>query len=70
MTAETLDRALRAVPFQPFVIRLVSGREVVVPHPEWMAYAGGRIAEVLHPDESIDRIDLADIAEVSYEKSS
>jgi hypothetical protein len=34
------------------------GRSVEVKHPEWIAYAGGRIALVAMPDDSFEVIDL------------
>lgn len=36
MTRKEIQRLLKERPFQPFRMHLVSGREVVVPHPEFM----------------------------------
>ena len=44
--------------FRPFLIHMADGRSVEVNHPEWIAYAGGRIALVANPDESFEVIDL------------
>ena len=58
MTGETLQRATRAQPFQPFAIHRADGRTIAVAHPEWIAYkAGTRTAVVMYGD-SFEFIDL------------
>jgi hypothetical protein len=49
--ATALRNALRAQPFQPFVLRLADGREVRVPHPDFVAVSPRKVI-VIHPDES------------------
>jgi len=58
MTTDGLRSFLSAHPFRPFLIHMADGRSVEVNHPEWIAYAGGRIALVAKPDESFEVIDL------------
>lgn len=36
MTADEIRRMLKEQPFQPFRLHLVSGRELKIPHPEFM----------------------------------
>ena len=58
MTSETLQKAMRVQPFQPFVIHMADGREIAVAHPELIAYkAGTRTAVVMYGD-SFEFIDL------------
>jgi hypothetical protein len=58
MTTEQLLGLVRRIPFTPFTIRTADGREIVVRHPEAIAYTGGRIAAVLHPNDQLEIIDL------------
>ena len=58
MTTEQLKMFIRARPFRPFIVHMADGRAVEVNHPEWVAYAGGRIALVAQPDETFEVIDL------------
>ncbi len=62
MTADGLIAFMSARPFRPFLIHTADGRSVEVNHPEWIAYAGGRIALVARPDESFEVIDLLLVA--------
>lgn len=53
MTIEQLRRLINAEPFQPFVIRLADGREVAVPHPEFIALSPqGRTCVVWEGDSN------------------
>jgi hypothetical protein len=64
MTAGQLLRTLRAVPFQPFFLFLVDGRQLLVRHPELLVLsAGGRIATLQDRDsqESIDVLMIVSI---------
>lgn len=58
MTTDQLKDFLAARPFRPFVIHTADGRSVEVNHPEWVAYAGGRIALVITPNDRFEIIDL------------
>src|SRR4051812_42132750 len=54
---ETMDpivirEAVRAQPFQPFILRLADGREFNVQHPEFLAVgANGRTVVFVHPED-------------------
>jgi hypothetical protein len=56
--AENLQDVIRATPFRPFSIVLADGSRVDVPHPEWIAYGGGRTAIVIEPDDRTHLIDV------------
>ncbi len=58
MTTDQLKSFISARPFRPFRIHMADGRTVDVNHPEWIAYAGGRIALVAKPDDSFEVVDL------------
>jgi len=58
MTTDQLKSFMSARPFRPFRIHMADGQTVDVNHPEWIAYAGGRIALVAKPDDSFEVVDL------------
>lgn len=58
MTTDQLKSFISVRPFRPFLIHMADGRTVEVNHPQWIAYAGGRIALVAKPDDSFEVIDL------------
>jgi hypothetical protein len=58
MTTAELKSFMSTRPFRPFRIHMADGRSVEVNHPEWIAYAGGRIALVAKPDDNFEVIDL------------
>jgi len=58
MTTEQLKKVVTARPFRPFTLRMADGNSVTVQHPETIAYAGGRTAIVVNPDETFEVIDL------------
>lgn len=71
MTTETLQRAIHAQPFKPFVLNLADQRQVSVPHPDFIAHrAGGRIALVLvlvlGTDDSAEYVDLLLVVSLAY----
>jgi hypothetical protein len=52
MVINAIREATRAQTFQPF--RLADGREVLIPHPDFIAVApGGRRVIVFHQDETM-----------------
>ncbi len=57
MTADVLRAAIGAQPFHPFELVLADGSRVNVRHPEWIAYAGGRVAVVTDPDDRVHYIE-------------
>jgi hypothetical protein len=58
MVSDQLKSFLNTRPFRPFVIHTADGRAIDVNHPEWVAYAGGRTALVVKPDDTFELIDL------------
>ena len=58
MTTEQLESFIGARPFRAFLIHTADGRAIEVNHPEWIAYAGGRVALVAKPDDSFEVVDL------------
>jgi hypothetical protein len=58
MTTDQLRDMLATRPFTPFIMHLADGRNVEVNHPEAIAYAGGRIAVVVKPDDRFEVVDL------------
>jgi hypothetical protein len=58
MTTDQLRSAITSRPFQPFILHLADGRSIPVPHPEWIAYPGGRIATVFTAINVAQVVDL------------
>ena len=58
MNPVTLQELIRAVPFRPFSLALEDGSRVDVRHPEWIAFAGGRVALVTDPDDRAHYVDV------------
>ena len=59
MRTENLTEAIHAAPFRPFTIHLADGKEVSVPHPDFIAHAPkGRVAVVVGADDSTHTIDV------------
>ena len=69
MTIEQLRRLINAEPFQPFVIHLADGREVAVPHREFIALSPqGRTCVVWEDDaEAFGIIDLLLVTQLRVE---
>lgn len=59
MTTEQFRTALKARPFQPFVIKTAGGDEYPVSHPEMAAQLGtGRTVVVEVPGDAVTILDL------------
>ena len=58
MRSEDLQEVIRAAPFRPFAIVFADGKQLVVRHPEWILFQGGRTAVVMEPDERLHIIDV------------
>ena len=58
MNPVTLKEAIHAAPFRPFELVLADGSRVLVPHPDFIAYAGGRVALVSEPDDRAHYVDV------------
>lgn len=59
MTTEQFRKMLYAQPFQPFLVHMADGREMLVPHREFaMIFPSGRTVIVTQPDDTFEIIDL------------
>jgi hypothetical protein len=59
MNAEAIKRLLEAEPFQPFSINLASGRDLMVPHRDFVSASPNyRMLTVWHEDDSCDIVDV------------
>ncbi len=60
MTTDEIRKAIRGTPFRPFTMRLASGQELFVDHPEFVALSkGGRTLAVFSTDaNAFEIIDL------------
>jgi hypothetical protein len=59
VTTEQLQRAIRKVPFRPFLLIVADGAELHVPHPEFITHAPNtRTATVTRTDGAIETVDL------------
>jgi hypothetical protein len=65
MTIEQLRNVHRAQPFRPFTIHLADGRNLLVPHPDFLSHSPtGRTIIVYHPDDAFSIIDLLLVTEL------
>ncbi len=68
MTIETLDKAIHAVPFRPFSLRLADGRSLPVPHPDFVAFnPKGRVAVVIDERDGAEYVDLLGVVSLGFE---
>jgi len=59
MNVEQLREVHQARPFRPFTLHIADGREITVPHPEFLAqFPTGRAVIVTQPNDDYDVIDL------------
>jgi hypothetical protein len=65
MDTASIREALHRQPFEPFRISLVDGRELPVPHPDFVAVHGRRII-VIAQDESCSVVDPRLVAALDY----
>lgn len=56
MDLNIIRTVLRQQPFQPFSLRLADGRELRVPHPDFVALSPRQVV-VINSDESLTRIE-------------
>lgn len=67
MTIEQVRAAYNNQPFQPFVIHLADGREILVPHRDFMlTVPSGRTIIVVKPDDSWNVIDLLLVTDLEF----
>lgn len=67
MTQAQLLQLIRDRPFRPFTIQTPDGREARVEHPEFIAYAGGRIAVVMTTEDTSIYIDVFMISRIQVD---
>ncbi len=70
MTTTDLKKLKDAKPFRRFTMHLADGGEVVVKHPDFLAYAGGRTAFVGDEDGDFDIVDLLLVSRLSVSETS
>jgi hypothetical protein len=73
MTIEQMRNVHQARPFKPFIIHLADGRQIPVPHNEFLAMSqSGRTCVVNLPYDRLEIIDLLLITslEVAADKST
>jgi hypothetical protein len=66
MELDAVREALRKEPFQPFVLRLTDGRELLISQLGSLAVMPGRVVFVSPGDDSITIIPAAEIAAVEF----
>ena len=69
MTVQQLRAAHKAVPFQPFTVRMADGRSFHVPRPDYMNMSpGGRTVIIYEQNEGEDFsiLDLLLMTEIEY----
>jgi hypothetical protein len=71
MNIEQLRAAYKAEPFAPFVLHLADGREIAVPHRDFLyVFPSGRMAIVTQPDESFNIIDMLLVTDLEFKSPS
>ena len=69
MHSETFERALRGftqkIPFRPFTVELVNGRQFVIEHPEALVFRNGRIAVYIALDGALTIFDPEGVNQVT-----
>lgn len=71
MTIEKIRELYDVEPFRPFVIHLADGREIAVPHREWLASApSGRTVIIFKPDDSFNIVDLLLVTDLEVKNGS
>ena len=71
MTIEQLRTVHRARPFQPFTLHLADGRQLDVPHSEFLSHSPtGRTVIVFESDESFSIVDLLLVTRIQVHKGN
>lgn len=66
MTSEALLKLVHAQPFRPFTVRLPSGKEIAVVHPDFISIsASGRRATIETIDDDFEMVDVLLIESLS-----
>ena len=67
VTVEQIRTAYSAEPFHPFSLHLADGREIQVPHRDFLyLFPSGRTILVSQPDESWNVIDLLLVTDLEF----
>jgi hypothetical protein len=71
MTIEQLQSVYQAQPFRPFVLHLADGRQLHVPHREFLSHSpGGRTLIVFEGDESFSIVDLLLVTRIEVQNGA
>jgi len=66
MEVSAIREAMHRQPFRPFSLRLADGRELFVPHPDFVALSPRRVVVINHQDESTPILEPLLIVSVEY----
>jgi len=71
MNAGQIKAASQAEPFKPFILHLADGREIPVPHREFLyLFPSGRTVLVAQPDESFNIFDSLLVTDLEFKSAS
>ena len=71
MNAEQIKAASQAEPFRPFILHIADGREIPVPHREFLyLFPSGRTVLVAQPDESFNIVDSLLVTDLEFKPAS
>ncbi len=66
MSPEGVRNYIKATPFKPFTVRLVSGKEIPVPHPDFVLQTpGGRRVFIATGRDTVEMLDVFMIESIS-----
>jgi hypothetical protein len=66
MDVNRFREALHKQPFEPFLFRLVDGRQRAVPHPDFVAVSTRRVLVIRPLDESVTWLEPLLIDSINY----
>jgi hypothetical protein len=71
MNVEQIKAASKTEPFRPFVLHLSDGREIPVPHCEFLyLFPSGRTVLVAQADESFNIVDSLSVTDLEFKSAS
>ena len=71
MTSESIQKLIRTVPFEPFILNLADGHKVPVTHRELIAHRpGSRTVFVALEGEEFALVDLHHVASINSQKTN
>jgi hypothetical protein len=70
MDVNVIREALHKQPFEPFVFRLADGRQLAVPHPDFVAVSNRRVLVISPQDESVAWLEPLLIVSLDYAGAS